>query len=465
VFFDIMKLGLTRGSFGSDYWHECVYALDVLDYTTITPTLNSGAGCPPAGQAPGVNAPFIENVDLRATKADPRDPGVQGSPFPNMKPVKSHEFVGGVDWSLTNTWVLETRYARKRLDMTIEDMSVTDNLGYYIGNPGSHYADILRRPISVQESDGSFFLTQTPLCAECPGAVAANRRYDSVEFRLSRRPGSSNWWGSASYSYSRLRGNYSGLTDTDITDGGGGRHSPNNGRAFDIPTMTYLPSGKQDDGPLGTDRPNTGKLYGGYKLHWFGQDTTFGFTQALYQGTPVSTCLGVLGIGNPDSACQWAEGRGNFVKLHRDANTGDLVKDGVIQGYRTPSYYQTDGNIRHEIRFNDGDANRRLILEFYGFNLFNNHAPTAFDEWPFRTQHISPSRPVRVSDPAHPSEVIDPGINWGLLMNGYDYMQAMNGTGPFATANHTKLTLSSLYGLPRLYQSARQFRFSVRFAF
>src|SRR5207247_710053 len=26
-FFDIMKLGLTRGSFGSDYWHECIYAL------------------------------------------------------------------------------------------------------------------------------------------------------------------------------------------------------------------------------------------------------------------------------------------------------------------------------------------------------------------------------------------------------------------------------------------------------
>ena len=27
-FYDIMKMGLARGSFGSDYWHNCVYALD-----------------------------------------------------------------------------------------------------------------------------------------------------------------------------------------------------------------------------------------------------------------------------------------------------------------------------------------------------------------------------------------------------------------------------------------------------
>ena len=38
-----------------------------------------------------------------------------------------------------------------------------------------------------------------------------------------------------------------------------GRHAPNNSRLFDLPTMTYLPSGKIDDGPLSTDRPNTAK--------------------------------------------------------------------------------------------------------------------------------------------------------------------------------------------------------------
>ena len=39
-FYDIMKMGLARGSFGSDYWHNCVYAMDDPDYTKITPTLS-----------------------------------------------------------------------------------------------------------------------------------------------------------------------------------------------------------------------------------------------------------------------------------------------------------------------------------------------------------------------------------------------------------------------------------------
>jgi hypothetical protein len=37
-FFDLMKLNLTRSK-SSAYWHECVYALDTLDLSTITPTL------------------------------------------------------------------------------------------------------------------------------------------------------------------------------------------------------------------------------------------------------------------------------------------------------------------------------------------------------------------------------------------------------------------------------------------
>jgi len=46
-FYDIMKMNLARGSFGSDYWHECVYALDTANYTSITPTDFSGnGGCP-----------------------------------------------------------------------------------------------------------------------------------------------------------------------------------------------------------------------------------------------------------------------------------------------------------------------------------------------------------------------------------------------------------------------------------
>ena len=84
-------------------------------------------------------------MDFRATKADPRDPAIS----PNMKPMMQHEFVTGLDWAITPNWSIEIRYSRKRLDNTIEDMAITDNLGFYIGNPGTQIADVLHRPMSL----------------------------------------------------------------------------------------------------------------------------------------------------------------------------------------------------------------------------------------------------------------------------------------------------------------------------
>src|SRR5581483_12389525 len=99
-------------------------------------------GCPASGPAPGVTVGrFIENVDFRATKLDPRDPAVD----PKIKPMLQHEYVAGVDWAITPTWSLETRYSRKRLDRTIEDMALTDDLGFYIGNPRTPFSDLLHR--------------------------------------------------------------------------------------------------------------------------------------------------------------------------------------------------------------------------------------------------------------------------------------------------------------------------------
>jgi hypothetical protein len=457
-FYDIMKLGLARGSFGSDYWHNCVYALDDPNYTNITPTLNLGGGCPATGPAPGVNVGrFIENVDFRATKADPRDPAIS----PSMKPMKQHEFVTGADWQFRNDWSFTFRYARKRLDNTIEDMSITDNLGFYIGNPGTNFADILHRPVSLgcpagsvcpgTDKDGNY-LTTVPFCAECPPVVKATRRYDGAEFRVSRRPGA-RWFGSLAYTYSKLSGNYPGLTNTDPTDGTFGRHAPNNSRLFDLPTMTYLPSGKIDDGPLATDRPHTatGLIY--YRFRWGREskmETNIGITQLAWEGTPISTCLPVIGSS---SACQWAEGRGNFVQLSRAAN-GDIVKGDVIHGARTSPLTQTDLNIRHEIPFQEGHY--RLAFEGTLINLLNQRAEEAVYEFAIPTNFVSPSRAVRFPG--------DPGLDWGKLMNGYNYIDALNGTGAFAGVQ-SKLTLANRYGMPNLFQQARNIRLQVRFTF
>jgi hypothetical protein len=457
-FYDTMKMGLARGSFGSDYWHQCVYALDTTNYQSIVPSDFSGnGGCPASGPAPGVNARFIENLDLRATKADPRDPGIDTS----MNPMKQHEMTFGADWAVSANWGFEARYSRKRLDNAIEDMSLTDSLGYYIGNPGSAYANILHRPVSIPcvptpgfsctPDAGGNYLDTTPFCAECPNAVAANRRYDGVEFRFFKRPTAGKWFTQVSYTYSKLRGNYAGLVNTDPTDASGGRHSPNNGRAFDIPTMTYLPNGKVDDGPLSTDRPNAANIFAGYPLKWFGGTTNFGIGETLFQGTPISTCLPSVGTS---SACQWGDGRGNFLELSRASN-GTIQLNGIDSGARTDPLIQTDLSVRHEIPIR-GHEGKTLTIEADAFNLFNQHAKEAFYEFAIPSNTLAPSRAPRFAG--------DPGYNFGLLMNGFNVTDALNGTGAFSGIQ-SPLTLASRYGLPQLFQGSRTMRLQVRFTF
>jgi len=459
VFYDTMKMGLARGSFGSDYWHQCVYALDTTNFNSIIPTDFSGnGGCPAKGPAPGVNARFIENLDLRATKADPRDPGIDT----NMNPMKQHEFTAGVDWAVSTNWGFEARYSRKRLDNAIEDMSLTDSLGYYIGNPGSAYANILHRPVSIPcvatpgfsctpDAGGNYYNT-TPFCAECSNAVPAIRRYDGLEFRYFKRPTNGKWFVQVSYTYSRLRGNYSGLVNTDPTDASGGRHSPNNGRAFDIPTMTFLPSGKIDDGPLASDRPSTANIFASYPLKWWHMTTNFGISQTLYQGTPISTCLPSIGTS---SACQLAEGRGNVALFTRGAN-GSFVSGGVDQGSRTDPFISTDLSARHEILVSKTHEAMRLMIEAQASNLFNQRGKLAFYQFAIPSNTLAPSRAARFAG--------DPGYDYGKLINGFNYTDALNGTGAFAGVQ-SPLTLASRYGLPQLFQPARTMRLQVRLTF
>jgi hypothetical protein len=209
-FFDIMKYSLPRGSFGGDYWHDCVYAMDFVDFNTITPTSPGGHACGPT-QDPSAGVTvgrFIENINWRAPAGNPADPGVD----PKIKPFSQHEFLVGADWAINPKTGLEVRYARKRVDNMIDDQSIDDSV-YYIGNPGPNtYSDLLHRALPA---DG--FLT--PICPDCPHAPRATRRYDGLETRLRYRGKSLN--GQVSYTYSKLYGNFSGLTDTSPTPAAG----------------------------------------------------------------------------------------------------------------------------------------------------------------------------------------------------------------------------------------------------
>ena len=99
---------------------------------------------------------------------------------------------------------------------------------------------------------------------------------------------------------------------------------------------------------------------------------------------------------------------------------------------------------------------KRLMFEANFINLLNQRAPVAYYQFAIPTNLINPSRASRFSG--------DPGVDWGMVMNGYNYVDALNGKGAFA-GKQAPLTLASRYGSPQVYQGARNVRLSLRFTF
>ena len=440
-FFDIMKYQLPRGSFGGDYWHDCVYALDTPDFTQIIPQRDSqGHYCPLGGGSVGAvgslpsGMRFIENIDYREPANDPNQIGTLGKTGlvdPNLLPMKQHEMVIGADWALTRSLAFETRYSRKRLDRTIEDAGVITQDGevYYIVNPGFGVHKVV------------------PNCNGCPPNPRAYRNYDGVEFRLTKRAG--RLFGSLSYTYSRLYGNYSGLTATDVSDGIG-RNGANTDRAFDEPFMSFDAHGKAIDGPLATDRPNTFKAYGYYNLKWWKFNTQIGGFQQVYSGTPLSSYISVWG------APVFVEGRGGYIDVTRDPTTGNWIA-GNVSHKRTPMFSQSDISLSQE--FHVSKSNEKLVARVAGdcFNCFNQHSPTFITQNLIRQSGLNPATCGTAGTNCTAVEADQAGFDYAVLLaKGFDYIGA---------ANSQARTLNSLYGLPFGWQNRRSMRFQVVFTF
>lgn len=471
-YFDILKFSLPQGSFGGNYWHDCVYTLDNPNFNLIMPTAPAGGdgfrhSCPTTGQAPGVGSNavtdtaaaggnpgrFIENLDYRAVNNSSDDPGVD----PNIKPTAQHEVEAGAEYAMTPTLSFSSRYVRKALDSTTEDMGLNDSYGYYIGNPGSAYGDLLHRALpnvyrtaitgGTSPADAAQFLNPSGICPTCPTTPSASRVYNGLEFRVQKR--ANKYQVTAFYTYSRLYGNYPGLTSTFITDGSGGRHNPNNNRSFDNPTMQFTAAGKPFGGPLPTDRPHSLTVFGFYRLKSIFGESTLGLTQIASSGTPVSTCLGNLAS---NSACQFVEDQSHFVNLSRNGQ-GVINRDSVSVR-RTPAFTQTGANIGHYVHVSKDHENRRFGAEFNVYNLFNQHAVMGYNVTPTTT---APN--IKTT-----SNVTQ--IDYHQLMTGYDYMSEINGTlGTSTNGATTPLILSNQYGQPNLFQTARSIRWKIAYTF
>jgi hypothetical protein len=264
-YYDVMKYELPRGSFGGDKWVDYWFTWDTPDVranlapgcVTGTNTIAERPSCP--------GGTFIEAFDQRHNAAEDPDSFID----PNLKPMEEHEFQIGANRELSfgnrvGAVVLGARYVHKDLKRTIEDVGVTvPGVGtqYYMANPGEGISLTLMPP-------------------DIPSFPRAKRQYDGVELTMERR--FTNKWGLfASYTLSRLYGNYSGLASSDED----GRTSPNVNRFFDQVVMSYDRNGQLVYGRLGTDRPHQLKTQFMYRTPW---SMMVAVNQRVASGIPVS---------------------------------------------------------------------------------------------------------------------------------------------------------------------------------
>ncbi len=174
------------------------------------------------------------------------------------------------------------------------------------------------------------------------------RKYDAMELSVNRRF-SKGMFGSFSYVYSRLYGNYAGLASSDeITSPAIGQPHPrtaqqlggsiarpggNVNRAWDLDEVLFDSHGTVDiKGRLATDRPHVFKLYGNKEFNWKSDDATdIGFFQ--YAGSGTRSRMVVQTVNQIPIM---VEGRGNMG--------------------RTPFLTQTDFMVGHTIKIRRDQA-------------------------------------------------------------------------------------------------------------
>ncbi len=478
-FYDIMKLNLAISSFGGQYWQQCYYALDTQDLSSIVPAFNSSGrycGGPGTGASTEANwaggvqpagLTFLENQNFRlfpttCSTCNQYQEGVA----PNLKPYKQHESVFGVDYQLEKNLAFEARWDRRRLDHVIEDSAI------YSGALASETFVIVNPGQGVDRTFSGFcnFLYGAQAGVGCAGSPAppnnvipAARSYDGVELRLNKSI-SDHWSGMFSYTYSKLRGNYTGLTSTDLADGGfGGRNSPNNSRSFDENYFSWNDSGGSSSGALPTDRPNTFKGYAYYELPWgkFSSKSTtdFGIFQYLYQGSPETTFVDVGYGGNA-----WPVdpvNRGKWVDVTQDPATG-AVTVGNTRTYRTPWYIQSDFQLQQSYKISEKQS---LSFSATVGNLLNQHSVTAYQgelDTGYFFQGITPSGPGCTFIPG--SCFIADGLPfYSAAQRPWSLSGNLNAGSPFFTPG--PITINSQYGKPLFYQTSRTIRLQVHYTF
>ncbi|OGD15478.1 MAG: hypothetical protein A2W20_06545 [Candidatus Aminicenantes bacterium RBG_16_66_30] len=285
IYYDIMKLYLGQLTFGGSKRVEDIYALQDPDWTQIASNgllddaANQEAGNTYAGSMYYL-PPSFDRVD------------------PDLKPTAQREISFGAEKKLGESMSLSVRLVNKHLIRAIEDVGVYNTevnpdgtirvyQDFWVTNPGYGVS----RPISEGGEfietwtdpgpDNRFGTADDGLTYDLWPCPKATRDYWAVNLSFEKRF-SHNWQGGASYTWSRVYGNFSGLGSSDE----GGRLGPGVEQDFDRWFMGYDGLGDVLTGPLPHDRSHYLKAYGSYSFP-FG--LTVGAVAYGRSGFPVTT--------------------------------------------------------------------------------------------------------------------------------------------------------------------------------
>ncbi len=422
-FYDRFKYELPRGSFGGDFFRRDYFEIlpargslyTGYNKTTILGTVPdiAGGNCP---DSPGVyptlgNGYSVCQLDFRIPSNSGAGITVGGAVDPAMKAARQSEYTFGVEHQLFNSMIISGRYTHKQVDRAIEDIGFPTAQGseaYVIGNPGYGLA-------CAQATLNGF------PCAK------AERKYDAVEFRVDKRL-SKNYFFNASYTWSRLFGNYSGLASSDEA----GRSSPNVNRFFDLPFLGFTATGAPDNGLLATDRPHVFKAYAGYDFDWGGSKTNMtqvSFFTTAQSGTPLTTTYQFYSV-----------------------TSAILYKRGDLG--RTATFTETDLQVNHKYKF--GKDTRFTIEPFLNIrNLFDEA-----NELTRQTQYGLANLSAGSLAAAGCAACTDEQTAIRQVFNG--------GIQSFVLArlNANKAArVFNNYGLANSFQAPREVRFGARFYF
>lgn len=407
-FYDRFKYELPRGSFGGDVLRRIYVPLLAAspNYTTYTRAY--------------ILSHQVLDVDLRVPSNDPSDNRVD----PNLKPARESSLDLGFEQSISRNYVFGARYTHKQIDRTIEDVGVFDanqNELFFIANPG-------------------FGIVAQPFFSGVPATPKAERKYDGLELKLNRRL-SNNYFFNASYTYSRLFGNYSGLASSDEN----GRSSPNVNRFFDIPFLGFTYNGKPDNGRLATDRPHVFKINAGYSFDWWNSKTNSTDLKLFYlaeSGTPLSTRVSSY------AANSFVFGR------------GDLG--------RTDFFTQTDLALTH--KYNFGRDNRYAVaFDVDVLNVFNQNAVTSRFPVLFAgdlaAESIQQFFPAVTNETAFIQQIFNGGISSTIQELNRRGNAGLSTCGANGTSTCTAFKTDARFNQPNQFQLPREVRFGFRFIF